>query len=168
MLARLFVLFTALPLVEFFLLVQVEKVIGIVATVLLILATGSLGALLAQREGLRTLREFREQTVRGGPTRAIVEGVLVLVAGAVLLTPGILTDAFGFALLVPAVRKRLAPLLIERGKRSVKARVAKQAEQMKAAFAEASRQGAPANRSDVIDVEFEEKPPERTLDGPAA
>ena len=151
MLARLLLLFTLVPLVEFFLLVQVERAIGLAGTIGLIFATGTLGAILARREGLRTLSELKSQTRRGVPSQTIVEGTLVLAAAAVLLTPGILTDACGFALLVPSIRRPLAAQLIAAVKARMAAAVRKQAEAFKAAV----QQPATPPAGDVIDVEFE-------------
>ena len=150
MLLRLLLLFTLVPLIEFALLVQVERFIGLLGTLALILATGALGAVLARREGLRTLQDLKLQTRAGLPSQSLVEGVLVLVAAAVLLTPGLLTDACGFLLLAPAVRRSVATWAIAGFKARMAAAVTKQA----AAFRD-SLQTAAASRGDVIDVEFE-------------
>lgn len=105
MFLRLLLLFTLVPLTELFLLVELGRRMGTLPTVALVLATGALGAWLARRQGLRVLGEIRSEQAAGRlPAAALVDGLLVLVAGAVLLTPGLLTDLFGFALLVPQVR----------------------------------------------------------------
>jgi len=109
MLARLALLFVAVPLVELALLVWIGKRVGLAPTVALVVVTGVLGAALARRAGLAAWTRFRAALAAGRPPhREIVEGLLVLVAGAVLLTPGLLTDVAGFLLLVPAVRLRVA------------------------------------------------------------
>jgi len=109
MLARLALLFVAVPLVELALLVWIGKRVGLAPTVALVVVTGVLGAALARRAGLAAWTRFRAALAAGRPPhREIVEGLLVLVAGAVLLTPGLLTDVAGFLLLVPAVRMRVA------------------------------------------------------------
>ena len=154
MLVRLLLLFTLLPLAEFALLVQVERLIGLWSTIAMIVATGLLGGYLARREGLRTIKDLKTKSVvRGLPSQTIAEGVLVLVAAAVLLTPGILTDVTGFLLLVPAVRRRVAWTLVERGKQKMadvaKAKVAQFKQSVRSAG------GEPHRRKDVIDVEFE-------------
>nr|XP_061810477.1 UPF0716 protein YtzA-like [Nerophis lumbriciformis] len=105
MFLRLLLLFTLVPLTELLLLVELGRRMGPLPTVALVLITGALGAWLARRQGLRVLSEIRrEQTAGRLPAAALVDGLLVLVAGAVLLTPGLLTDLFGFALLIPQVR----------------------------------------------------------------
>jgi UPF0716 protein FxsA len=112
-LARLIALFVAVPVAELALLVWLGRRVGLVPTVALILVTGVLGAALARWQGLATLDRFRVAMATGRPPhREVVDGVLILVAGAVLLTPGLLTDAAGFLLLVPAVRRRVRDRLV--------------------------------------------------------
>ena len=110
--AKLLLLFTVVPIVELVLLIEVGRRIGTAATLLLILATGVVGAVLARRQGMAALGHIRAELADGqipGPT--IVDGVLILVAGALLITPGILTDIAGFLCLVPATRRSIRALL---------------------------------------------------------
>lgn len=101
----LLLLFTVLPLTEFTLLVQIHEQIGLPATIALVLGTGVLGASLARQQGVLTLRRIQQELGDGKmPGDALMDGALILVAGAVLITPGVLTDAFGFALLIPPIR----------------------------------------------------------------
>ena len=105
MFLRLFLLFTCIPLVELFLLLQIGSIIGAVNTILLVIITGVLGAYLAQQEGIRTLERIRSLMARGEmPGEPLIDALLILVAGFVLITPGILTDLLGFLMLVPATR----------------------------------------------------------------
>jgi UPF0716 protein FxsA len=105
MLARLILLFVTVPLVELALLIWVGNRIGPLMTVALVIGTGILGATLARLEGLATLRRFQNRMDAGElPHQDIIDGLLILLAGAVLLTPGLLTDTVGFLLLVPPVR----------------------------------------------------------------
>lgn len=105
MFARLFLLFVTVPLIELFLFLVVGQRIGIFATFAIILLTGILGAALARGQGLRTLAKYQESVARGViPHEAILDGLMILVAAALLLTPGFLTDAAGFLLLAPAFR----------------------------------------------------------------
>jgi UPF0716 protein FxsA len=105
-LIRLLLLFTIVPLAELALLLWIGGRIGLLATVTLILVTGALGAALARRQGLATWRRFQEALAAGRlPGRELLEGLLILVAGALLLTPGVLTDAAGFLFLVPPARR---------------------------------------------------------------
>lgn len=105
MFLRLFLLFTCIPLAELFLLLQIGSIIGAVNTILLVIITGVLGAYLAQQEGIRTLERIRTLMAQGEmPGEPLIDALLILVAGFVLITPGILTDLLGFLMLVPATR----------------------------------------------------------------
>ena len=104
--------FLLVPLIELALLIEIGSHIGTLATVGLILATGALGAFLARSQGLEVLRRLRAETAAGRlPAAPLVDGVIILLAGAVLLTPGVLTDILGFLCLVPAFRQFLKALL---------------------------------------------------------
>jgi len=103
---RLLILFTIVPLVELLLLVKIGEVVGFWPTVALVIGTGALGALLTRFEGLRVLRQVQTELHEGRvPTERLLDGLLIVVAGAVLLTPGLITDAVGFFLLVPPGRR---------------------------------------------------------------
>lgn len=110
MFLKLFLLFTLLPSFELWLLFQVKSQIGLFETIWLVVLTGMIGASMAKNQGLMVLQELQNQTKQGQPpTQTILEGVLVLVGGVLLVTPGILTDAFGFSLIIPFTRKMWAP-----------------------------------------------------------
>ena len=106
MFVRLALLFTIVPLVELYLLIEVGRFIGVGATIAIVVLTGLLGAWLARLQGLKVLAEVRASLEAGQlPTEAIIDGLLILIAAAVLLTPGLITDSVGFLLLIPAGRK---------------------------------------------------------------
>lgn len=112
---RLLALLTVVPLVELALLVWIGNRLGLGATIGLVLVTGVLGAWLARQQGLAVVGRIQSQLAAGQvPGAALVDGLLVLLAGAVLLTPGLLTDAFGFLLLAPPARARLRRFLRRR------------------------------------------------------
>ncbi len=102
---RLLLLFTVVPLVELALLIELGKVVGLPVTIALVIITGTLGAWLAKSQGVRTLTRLQQelQSVRM-PADTMLDGLLIFIAGAVLLTPGLLTDLFGFFLLTPVCR----------------------------------------------------------------
>ena len=105
MFARLLVLFVVVPLVEMYILFRIAELISFPATVGLVLATGALGAWLAKWQGISTIRRIQDELAAGRiPGKALVDGAMILVAAALLLTPGILTDVFGFSLLMPPCR----------------------------------------------------------------
>ena len=105
MFLRLLLLFTTIPLIELALLVELGGFVGLPATIALVIATGVVGAWLAKSQGLATLERLQRELQEGRmPTDALLDGLMIFVAGAVLLTPGLLTDLFGFFLLTPAGR----------------------------------------------------------------
>jgi len=105
MLPRLFLLFVTVPVLELFLFLVLGQRIGIGATFAIVLLTGFLGAYLAKSQGLKALARYQESLAQGRlPHEAIIDSLLILVAGVLLLTPGFLTDAIGFALLAPSIR----------------------------------------------------------------
>ena len=115
----LILVFIVVPVLEFFLLVEVEGRIGLGATLAAILLTAVVGASLLRRQGLATMAAIRRQTASGNfPGRDLAHGGILLFAGGLLLTPGFATDTIGFALLVPAIREvvrlRLAQYFRER------------------------------------------------------
>ena len=123
MFLKLLLLFVTVPLVEFFLLVRIGSKIGFLPTILIIVVTGFIGAWLTRVQGRHALNRFREATAGGRlPHREVVDGIMILVAGAVLLTPGFLTDVAGFLLLVPGVRSRVGVFLMNYFKRRVRLR----------------------------------------------
>lgn len=110
------VLFFALPLIEIYFLIQVGEVIGALPTILLVVLTAVLGAVLLRQQGLSTLARFQQSVAKGEmPAAALLEGVMLLIGGILLMTPGFFTDAIGFACLLPYSRIWLAKKLVSRG-----------------------------------------------------
>ena len=110
----LLLLFIAVPLVEIYLLLQVGGMIGAVPTIGLVVLTAAVGAVLVRAQGFSMILEVRRSLDAGEvPAVAIVEGIFLLVAGALLLTPGFVTDAIGFGCLVPPLRRALILWFIE-------------------------------------------------------
>ncbi len=119
---KLLLLFIVVPAVELALLIQVGVRIGTVNTLALIVLTGIVGASLARWQGLGVLRRMQQETAAGRlPTGSIFDGVIILIAGALLITPGILTDAVGFACLVPGTRALMKSYLRRRIEHAVRA-----------------------------------------------
>ena len=105
MFARLLILFTVVPLIELALLIKLGNVIGLWPTIFIVIATGVLGAALARSQGTQVISAIRAEVAEGRPpTESLINGLLVLVGGVVLLTPGLLTDLLGFSLLIPFTR----------------------------------------------------------------
>lgn len=100
------VLFLAIPLAELVVLAAVENRFGLATTIGLIVLTGLLGAYLVRRQGLALLGQVRAELQRGAfPGQELGHGALLLLGGALLLTPGFLTDAVGLALMAPSFRE---------------------------------------------------------------
>lgn len=105
MLLKLFLAFTIIPFLEIFLLIKIGSYIGAFNTLIIVVLTGFLGALLARYQGLKTMLRVRENLARGEmPAEHLLDALLILLAGIVLLTPGFLTDLAGFIILIPATR----------------------------------------------------------------
>lgn len=109
MLLKLFLAFTLVPLIEIAVLIRVGGIIGAGPTLALVVGTGLAGAWLARREGARSWRAVQTELAAGRlPATGLIDAFLILVAGVVLVTPGIFTDLAGLLLLVPGVRRPLA------------------------------------------------------------
>ena len=116
MLLKLLILFVVLPLLDLWLLFTLaDGMVSYIVTVGVVVATGIVGASLAKRQGLAAWKNFNAELGRGAlPADAMLDGVLILLAGAVLITPGLITDAIGLALLVPPLRRVIRRRLIAR------------------------------------------------------
>ena len=105
MLLKLFLAFTIIPFLEIYLLIKIGTYIGAFNTLIIVILTGFLGALLARLQGLKTMLRIRESLVHGEmPSEHLLDALLIFLAGVVLLTPGFLTDLAGFAILIPTTR----------------------------------------------------------------
>ena len=108
MLLRLFLLFTVIPLVELYLLIRLGTYLGVLDTLAVVIATGVVGGLLARSQGLAVMNRIRMELDEGRiPAESLFDGVMILVAGVLLITPGLLTDGLGLCLLIPWTRQVL-------------------------------------------------------------
>ena len=118
---RLLLIFIAVPVVELILIVEIGQRIGSINTIGLIMGTGIVGAWLARQQGISTLARLRRDLDEGRlPAEPIIDGVLILLAAAVLIAPGVLTDLMGFICLVPACRRLLKYYLKKKFERAVR------------------------------------------------
>lgn len=123
MLLALIVAFVLVPLAELAVIVQVGSAIGMVDTLGLLLLVSLIGGLLVKHQGVGVLRRIGVQLDLGRvPGRELVDGALILLAGALLLTPGFITDALGLVLLLPPVRAGARAVLRRRFARRVEVR----------------------------------------------
>lgn len=110
-----FLLFVGMPILEIFVLIQVGSSIGALATIAIVVFTAILGTWLLRAQGLSTLGKARSRLAGGEiPAFQLLEGLALGVGGALLLTPGFITDAFGFACLFPPTRHLLVNSLSKR------------------------------------------------------
>ena len=106
MLFRLLLLFILVPFVELWLLLWLADQTSWRHTLVLVIVTGIVGSLLARSQGWRTYTKLQRELAEGHmPGESLVDALMIFVAGALLLTPGILTDAFGLSLLIPFCRR---------------------------------------------------------------
>jgi len=106
--AALAIVLLVVPFAELYILITAGQTIGVVPTLVLVAAVSVAGAFLVKQQGLGLIRAARVQVEQGNvPGREVVDGILVLLAGVLLLTPGFVTDGIGLALLVPPVRSFL-------------------------------------------------------------
>lgn len=112
----LFLLFITIPILEMWLLIEVGSQIGALSTVALVFLTAALGLALLRQQGTDTLLKLNQKVAQGQlPATEILSGVMLAVGGALLLTPGFITDAIGFACLLPPTRKLLVAGLVRKG-----------------------------------------------------
>ncbi len=113
MLRILFILFLIIPLVEITILIQIGQIFGVGYTIALVIGTAALGAALFRQQGLSTLAKVQISMDQGElPATELIEGLMLLIAGALLLTPGFFTDVFGFLILIPPLRNKIAQNLL--------------------------------------------------------
>ncbi|TVQ23261.1 MAG: FxsA family protein, partial [Spirochaetaceae bacterium] len=112
--------FTIIPIIELYILIQLGSVIGALPTVLLVILTGAAGAALAKAQGVSVWSRIQRELNAGRfPGNDLIDGLLLLLAGVTLLTPGLLTDVAGFLLLVPVTRYPVREWLKRRFRRTL-------------------------------------------------
>lgn len=151
LLLYLFLLFTVGPLCELILLLYVGSKIGFWGTVAIVLLTGIVGAALARWQGVRALLRVQRRLGRGQmPADELFDGVLILFAGLLLVTPGILSDALGFLLLLPPMRSLVKRVLRGWAKKNIHVRTMHTPTQ---SWTQPQRQ---VRRDEIIDVQVVE------------
>ena len=114
-----FIFFIGIPIIEVILFITIGKYIGLWNTILIIIITGIIGAILVKRQGISTLKKGLEEIKSNKiPMLPMIEGIAIVIAGAFLLTPGFLTDTLGAILLIPPLRLKIVEFVIEYLKKS--------------------------------------------------
>jgi UPF0716 protein FxsA len=147
-LGKLFLLFVIMPIAEIAVLINVGEIIGGWNTVLLVILSAMIGAYLVKREGVSTLAQAQLKMQQGQvPAEEIGSGLLLLVAGVLLVTPGFITDVFGLLLTLPYTRKKIGGVLFHalNGKMHASAH-----------FSQSGFGQTYAQNDDIIDGEFRE------------
>src|SRR3954468_5727185 len=156
----LVVLFIVVPIAELAILIQVGQAIGVWWTIALLIADAVLGSLLARSQGRATWRRFNLALQSGrAPAREVLDGVLVLFGGALLLTPGFLSDILGLFLLLPPTRAVVRSLLVRRYGARLVATAASGAQTRFFSFGTPPARGGGARYDDVVDSSATEVPP---------
>ncbi len=110
----LLAVFIIIPILEMVLLIKVGGLIGALPTVALVMLTALIGVMMFRIQGFNTLQRMQERLAMGElPGMELIEGAMLLVGGALLLTPGFFTDAIGFICLIPVTRKAIARSVVE-------------------------------------------------------
>ncbi len=165
MFGKLFILFAVLPIIEIMVLVNVTQEIGGWNTFFLVVATAFIGAYLVRQQGLATLTQAQRKMQAGGlPETEMAEGLLLVIAGVLLVTPGFITDGLGFLLSLPMTRPLIAKALLKK-------MTVKMASSQGAGFHSYQQWQQPNRRtdgdSDIIEGEYENKDdPNERIDGP--
>lgn len=126
MFARLFLLFVIVPIVDLFLLVWLSGKVGIPLTIGLVILTAAIGAYLVKLQGAEVRRKIMSQfSKQESPADLLTDGAMIFFAAGLLLTPGLLTDCFGFTLLTPVCRKFYKRIVTKWFKKNFKVHVIK-------------------------------------------
>lgn len=120
MFIKLLLIFTLVPLLELIILIKLGNIVGLIPTLFIVIVTGIIGAWLTKKQGLYTLQRIQLQLSMGKvPAENLINGLMILVGGIVLLTPGLLTDSIGFLLLIPQTREQLKKVLKKKFKEKI-------------------------------------------------
>ncbi len=154
---NLLLLFIVVPIIELLILFRIGGLLGAINTFTVIIITGVIGAYLAKRQGLIILKKIQTSIGEGKiPAAEVVDGLIILVAGAVLLTPGFLTDITGFLLLLPFGRNLVTLWLIKKFTTMIKSGKISGSDSGHFAFnmtSHSEKETIQTHKSDVIDVE---------------
>ena len=113
MFARLFIIFTSVSLLEIFVLMKVGSFLGPWPTIGLVILSAMVGSALVRSQGLQLIRDLQERAAKGEmPGQQLIEGIMLIVTGVLLVTPGFVTDFAGLLLLQPTLRGRFAKLIL--------------------------------------------------------
>lgn len=169
MLGKLFLTFTTMTLLEVYVLMSVGGLLGAEMTIAIIILTAFLGSYLARSQGLQTVQKLQARLAAGeAPGQEIVEGIMLLVCGVLLVTPGFVTDGLGLLVLTPVIRAKLAQAIIAQYKDRIIPQAAQGFTGNAQGFHFSSSQGSPfsgAQGSPFQGSPFEQKPEQKDANG---
>lgn len=157
----LLLLFIAMPIIEIALLLRVGEAFGWWPTLLMVIATAILGSSMLRQQGLATLNKARTRMDSGEmPAQQLLEGLIIMIGGVLLLTPGLVTDLFGFLCLIPLTRQWLAAQLSTRAFVGISGGMgfsprSGPSGQSTGASGKVSRKSSSGDQGDIIDGDFE-------------
>jgi len=147
------VLFLVIPILEVYFLIKVSNIIDIFPTIILVILTAVIGAGLLRQEGVSILARLQQNIGQGKlPAQELIEGVMLAVGGALLITPGFITDTIGFLCLIPFTRKFIAKNIMKRSVDKFKAGVNAQM----GGFTYESSTGRTPNDPNIVEGEYTE------------
>ena len=158
----LFIIFVVVPIAELYVLIQIGQAIGVLPTIALLIADSLLGAWLMRSQGRAAWMRFNAALAEGRvPGREVTDGALVIFGGALLLTPGFLSDILGLILLLPPTRAVVRKILLARFGSRILATAAGGAQSRMFGFGTRPPRGA-RGHDDVVDSSATEVDPRRT------
>jgi UPF0716 protein FxsA len=112
---KIFLIFLlVVPVLEIYMLLQIGSIIGVIPTIISVVATAVIGSWLLRQQGFSTLQRIQQSMAQGTlPTKELIEGPILMVGGALLLTPGFVTDAIGFFCLIPTTRQQIVSYVLK-------------------------------------------------------
>jgi len=150
MFARLFLIFTAVSLLEIFVLVKVGGFLGAWPTIFLVIITALIGSALVRSQGLQLVQKLQQRMAAGEiPGQQLVEGLMLIITGVLLVTPGFVTDLCGLLLLQPTIRANIAKVILANVKFAPQATMG--------GFSSQGFTQKPPHDDSVIEGEFEHK-----------
>jgi UPF0716 protein FxsA len=165
MFLKLILLFSLIPIIELALLIEIGKHIGVFMTIILVGSTGVIGVSLARSQGFKIISRVKAELNQGQiPADNLIEGLLILIGGVMLLTPGLLTDITGFSFIIPGTRQFMLKFLKNKFKGYVKQNFKYQhfnfsngseSRQEQEFEDKENKKGTEADK-DVIDVDYED------------
>ncbi|WP_018248232.1 FxsA family protein [Orenia marismortui] len=161
MFLRLLLLFTLIPMIELSLLIRIGSYMGLLPTLFLVAVTGVIGVSLAREQGFLVVSKIRKSLDSGKlPADSLIEGLLILIGGVMLLTPGLLTDISGFLLIIPLSRRIVRGLVKNKFKNHIhyhqSSVYSKKERDNYSGTNNYSDEDEWGNLSDSIDVDYEE------------